>query len=79
MSHITVNHKDKGLTKTEICHIYFAWKFLKFGVVFQNVSFQIISTDQNIFKVGNSHLNSLNLCYFGVFIKIPGQIFMYSI
>ena len=54
MRKITVNRKDKALTKMELRHRYFPWKLLRFLKVILNGVFQkFISTDKQILNISN--------------------------
>ena len=73
MSKITVNHKDKALARTELRHIYLPWKLPRFWEIILNSVFQnFISTDKNIFKVGNKVFSIASI---DVFITLAGHIF----
>ena len=54
MRKITVNRKDKALTKMELRHRYVPWKLLRFlTVIFNGVFQKFISTDRQIFNISN--------------------------
>ena len=54
MREITVNRKDKALTKMELRHRYVPWKLLRFlTVIFNGVFQKFISTDRQIFNISN--------------------------
>ena len=55
MSKITVNRKEKALTKMELRQRYLPWKLLRFLKAVLNGVFQkIISTDKQIFNISNN-------------------------
>ena len=54
MSKITVNPKDKSLTKMELRQSYLPWKLLRFlKAILSGVLQKCISTDKQIFSISN--------------------------